>query len=177
LLHGWPGDSRHDYRSVIPLLEGELRVVAPDLRGFGESDRHLLDPDTFYSPSAQARSIAGLIDELGLVRPVLAGYDVGSRVALLDRWPDPVQRGEVQRVLRRPSQCRQGPVHGLRAVDELQWADRQGVGQHREREKLPLGALAPVQHRPRTAGPFTRASPARRMRNSCFRGPTWQRST
>ncbi|MCW2929778.1 MAG: Alpha/beta hydrolase fold protein, partial [Actinomycetia bacterium] len=81
LLHGWPGDSRHDYRSVIPLLEAELRVVAPDLRGFGESDRHLLDPDTFYSPSAQARSIAGLIDELGLVRPVLAGYDIGSRVA------------------------------------------------------------------------------------------------
>jgi pimeloyl-ACP methyl ester carboxylesterase len=81
LLHGYPGDSRHDYRAVIPLLEGELRVVAPDLRGFGKSDRHLLDPDTFYSPSAQARSIAGLIDELGLVRPVLAGYDIGSRVA------------------------------------------------------------------------------------------------
>jgi pimeloyl-ACP methyl ester carboxylesterase len=36
-------------------------VVVPDLRGFGESDRHLLDPDTFYSPSAQARSIADRI--------------------------------------------------------------------------------------------------------------------
>jgi pimeloyl-ACP methyl ester carboxylesterase len=80
LLHGWPGDS-HDFRLVVPLLEDRFRVVVPDLRGFGESDRHLLDPDTFYTPSAQARSIASLIDELQLIRPIVGGYDIGSRVA------------------------------------------------------------------------------------------------
>jgi pimeloyl-ACP methyl ester carboxylesterase len=80
LIHGWPGDS-HDYRHVVPLLRDTVRVIVPDLRGFGESDRHLRDPDAYYSPSAQARSIAGLIAELALDRPVLAGYDVGSRVA------------------------------------------------------------------------------------------------
>lgn len=42
LLEGWPGDS-HDYRHDAPLLEDELRVVVPDPRGFGDSDRHLLD--------------------------------------------------------------------------------------------------------------------------------------
>lgn len=80
LLHGWPGDSS-DYRHVIALLDPTVRVVAPDLRGFGESDRHLWEPDTYYSPAAQARSVAALIRELDLDRPVLAGYDIGSRVA------------------------------------------------------------------------------------------------
>ena len=44
LLHGWPGDS-HDYRAVVPLLANRYRVIVPDLRGFGASDRHLVDPD------------------------------------------------------------------------------------------------------------------------------------
>lgn len=80
LLHGWPGDS-HDYRLVRPLLSPRHRVVVPDLRGFGESDRWLEDPTRSYSASAQAASVAGLIEELGLERPVVAGYDVGTRVA------------------------------------------------------------------------------------------------
>src|ERR1700754_451755 len=48
LLHGWPGDS-HDYRAVVPLLTNRYRVIVPDLRGFGASDRHLVDPDAYYS--------------------------------------------------------------------------------------------------------------------------------
>jgi pimeloyl-ACP methyl ester carboxylesterase len=80
LLHGWPGD-RTDFRRVIPLLTGAAEVVVPDLRGFGESDKHARPPADAYSAAAQARSVAGLIGELGLVRPVLAGYDIGSRVA------------------------------------------------------------------------------------------------
>ena len=80
LLHGWPGDSS-DYRDVLPLLDPTIRVVVPDLRGFGDSDRPLLDPDTNYSATAQARSVAGLIEELDLGRPVVAAYDIGSRIA------------------------------------------------------------------------------------------------
>jgi pimeloyl-ACP methyl ester carboxylesterase len=79
LLHGWPG-GRTDFRAVAPLLTGRADVVAPDLRGFGDSDRHPADPDA-YSAAGQARSIAGLLDELGLGPAVLAGYDIGSRVA------------------------------------------------------------------------------------------------
>jgi pimeloyl-ACP methyl ester carboxylesterase len=80
LLHGWPGD-RHDYDAVVPLLAATADVVVPDLRGFGESDRHPADPATQYDAAAQARGIAGLIEELGLDRPVIAGYDIGSRIA------------------------------------------------------------------------------------------------
>ena len=53
----------------------------PDLRGFGESDKHPEPPAEAYSAVAQARSVVGLIDELGLERPVIAGYDIGSRIA------------------------------------------------------------------------------------------------
>jgi pimeloyl-ACP methyl ester carboxylesterase len=80
LLHGWPGDHR-DWRAVRELLGEGADVVAPDLRGFGESDKHAREPRDFYSANAQAESVLGLIEELGLERPVIAGYDVGSRVA------------------------------------------------------------------------------------------------
>jgi pimeloyl-ACP methyl ester carboxylesterase len=80
LLHGWPGD-RTDFRRVVPRLAASAEVVAADLRGFGESDKHERPPAEAYSAAAQARSVAGLIDELGLRRPVLAGYDIGSRIA------------------------------------------------------------------------------------------------
>lgn len=80
LLHGWPGD-HGDYAAVVPLLADRADVVVPDLRGFGRSDRHPADPAEQYSAAGQARSIVGLIQELELDRPVLAGYDVGSRVA------------------------------------------------------------------------------------------------
>jgi pimeloyl-ACP methyl ester carboxylesterase len=80
LLHGWPG-SRDDFRLVRPLLTEDADVVVPDLRGFGESDKHPVDPDEGYSGAAQARSITGLLDELDLGPVVLAGYDIGSRIA------------------------------------------------------------------------------------------------
>jgi pimeloyl-ACP methyl ester carboxylesterase len=80
LLHGWPGD-RGDYRVLAPLLAGEHEVIVPDLRGFGESDKHAVEPREGYSAAAQARSVVALIDELALGDVVLAGYDIGSRIA------------------------------------------------------------------------------------------------
>jgi pimeloyl-ACP methyl ester carboxylesterase len=79
LLHGWPGD-RTDYREVVPLLSG-ADVVTPDLRGFGESDKYQAEPGRQYTAVAQARSLIALIAELALNQPVLAGYDIGSRIA------------------------------------------------------------------------------------------------
>lgn len=108
LLHGWPG-SRQDYRDVVPLLAGRCRIVIPDLRGFGDSDKHPLPPGEFYSQDAQVRSVLALLDELGIQRAVFGGYDVGSRVlqALARTAPDrvsgllmtPPQPGAGQRLL------------------------------------------------------------------------------
>jgi pimeloyl-ACP methyl ester carboxylesterase len=88
LLHGWPGD-RTDYREVVPLLSG-ADVVTPDLRGFGESDKHQAEPGRRYTAVAQGRSLIALIGELALNQPVLAGYDIGSRIAVPTTvlWPE-----------------------------------------------------------------------------------------
>jgi pimeloyl-ACP methyl ester carboxylesterase len=79
LLHGWPGD-RHDWRAVVAALGDDYDTVVPDLRGFGESDKSATDPAA-YGAVGQAASVLGLIEELALERPVVAGYDVGSRTA------------------------------------------------------------------------------------------------
>jgi pimeloyl-ACP methyl ester carboxylesterase len=80
LLHGWPGD-RTDYRAVLCHLAA-LDVVVPDLRGFGGSDRHSGEATDGYGVDGQARGVIGLIEELGLDRPVLGGHDIGSRIAV-----------------------------------------------------------------------------------------------
>jgi len=80
LLHGWPGD-RGDWRKVAAALRSDREVILPDLRGFGESDKHERDPASAYSAAAQAASVLGLMDELGLREAVIGGYDVGSRIA------------------------------------------------------------------------------------------------
>ena len=80
LLHGWPGD-RTDYREVAPLVSAAADVIVPDLRGFGGSDKHEADPASQYNATAQARRVIGLIGELALGPAVVAGYDIGSRIA------------------------------------------------------------------------------------------------
>jgi pimeloyl-ACP methyl ester carboxylesterase len=82
LLHGWPGD-RTDHAAVAERLAGTgFDVVVPDLRGFGQSDKHDRDPAACYGAPAQARSVAGLLDELGVSAAVVGGYDIGGRVGL-----------------------------------------------------------------------------------------------
>ena len=81
LLHGWPGD-RTDHAAVAEqLARSGHDVVVPDLRGFGGSDKHDLDPAGHYGVAGQVRGVAGLLGELGLTRVVVGGYDIGSRVA------------------------------------------------------------------------------------------------
>lgn len=86
LLHGWPGD-RTDHRLLAPLLAPSFDVVVPDLLGFGRSPA---DPAGAGDAEAQARAVVALIEELGLDRPVLAGYDIGSRIAqaVARGWPE-----------------------------------------------------------------------------------------
>ncbi|GEL22243.1 hydrolase [Pseudonocardia sulfidoxydans NBRC 16205] len=86
LLHGWPG-YRGDFADVAGLLDAD--VICPDLRGFGDSDKHA---DGDYTAAGQARSVVGLMDELGVDRAVLAGYDIGSRIAqvVATEYPDRV---------------------------------------------------------------------------------------
>jgi pimeloyl-ACP methyl ester carboxylesterase len=80
LLHGWPGDHT-DWDQLAPALAQVADVLRPDLRGFGQSDKHEADPEEIYSGRGQARAVVALMDELGLKDAVVAGYDVGSFVS------------------------------------------------------------------------------------------------
>lgn len=80
LLHGWPGD-RGDQREVAARLSGRCRIVVPDLRGFGESPAPAGAVPADFAADAQARSVLTLVEELGTGPAVLAGYDIGSRIA------------------------------------------------------------------------------------------------
>src|SRR5829696_9067355 len=62
LLHGWPETRRIWARNVGPLAEAGFEVIAPDLRGFGDSP---LAPDDRYDIAAHAADVAALVGELG----------------------------------------------------------------------------------------------------------------
>jgi haloacetate dehalogenase len=76
LLHGFPQTS-HQWRKVLPTLAERFTVVAPDLRGYGDSDR----PASGYDKRTMAADVADLIKTLGLAPVVLVGHDRGGRVA------------------------------------------------------------------------------------------------
>ena len=76
LLHGFPFD-RSMWRGQAEALGGEFRVVAPDLRGLGETP---LGSDE-VSIEGMAEDVAALLDELNLGRVVLGGLSMGGYVA------------------------------------------------------------------------------------------------
>jgi pimeloyl-ACP methyl ester carboxylesterase len=92
LLHGWPG-FWYDWRRVLPRLAPSVSVVALDFRGFGASAKPDWPPQSAYSGTTQARNVLALLDQLDAGRIVLAGYDIGSRVAqtLAQMAPERVQ--------------------------------------------------------------------------------------
>ncbi len=75
-VHGWP-DSWFSFSRVLPLLPEEIRGLAFDQRGFGDSDH----PDSGYSIPEMAADVLGLLDSLGIDRATLVGHSYGSFVA------------------------------------------------------------------------------------------------
>ena len=75
LLHGWP-EFWLTWEPVMTRLAGRFQVVAPDLRGFGDSDK----PAGPFGPEDQARDILAVLDALGLDRVGLVGHDIGGAV-------------------------------------------------------------------------------------------------
>lgn len=77
LLHGIPQTS-HEWRHVIPRLAAHHRVIAPDLRGLGDSSR----PRDGYDKATVAEDVWRLVSEhLGIDRFCVAGHDWGGPVA------------------------------------------------------------------------------------------------
>lgn len=76
LLHGL-GDEADTWRHVLPLLEGDYRATAPDLPGFGRSDK----PNRSLTVPFFAAAIRELLDRLAVPRAVLVGHSTGAIIA------------------------------------------------------------------------------------------------
>ena len=87
LLHGFP-DSADLWRYQVPVLvDAGYRVLAPDLRGFGDTDRPAAVEDyVVFNAVADIRAIAA---SLGIEHAHVIGHDFGAGAAWLAATADP----------------------------------------------------------------------------------------
>ena len=177
LMHGEPSWS-YLYRKMIPVLTGAgLQIVAPDLVGFGRSDKPAERGDyTFARHVEWMREL--LFDRLDLGAITLVGQDWGGLIGLrlvgehperfAGSWP------------RTPSCPRATPIPATPSSP--------GSGSPRRSRRFPpaasSAAAAPSRWHPRSRRPTTRPSPtsptsrgARSSRCSCRPGPTTRPTT
>jgi len=89
-VHEWPGrgsaivavhglTSNHTvWYSIADALDGSHRILAPDLRGRGDSDK----PATGYSLAHHAADLLALLDHFRLARAILMGHSLGAHIAV-----------------------------------------------------------------------------------------------
>jgi pimeloyl-ACP methyl ester carboxylesterase len=76
LVHGF-GQNWYMWNRLLPELSKHFTVIAPDLRGVGESDK----PASGYDKKTMATDIHELVKKLGYEKINLAGHDIGLMVA------------------------------------------------------------------------------------------------
>ena len=76
LVHGF-GQNWYMWNRLLPELSKHFTVIAPDLRGVGESDK----PESGYDKKTMATDIHELVKKLGYNNINLAGHDIGLMVA------------------------------------------------------------------------------------------------
>jgi pimeloyl-ACP methyl ester carboxylesterase len=91
LLHGF-AETSHMWRPLIAELSARHTVIAPDLRGFGQSSA----PEDGYTKTAMAQDIHALVKNLNYDRIRLVGHDIGLMVAYAYAAQYP---GEVDRLM------------------------------------------------------------------------------
>ena len=79
LLHGWP-ESWYSWRHQLPVLAAAgYHAVAPDMRGFGGSDKPAAVAE--YNIQDLTADVVGIIDALGEKTAIVVGHDWGAIVA------------------------------------------------------------------------------------------------
>jgi pimeloyl-ACP methyl ester carboxylesterase len=76
LLHGYAQNS-HMWRPLMAELGKTHRVIAPDLRGFGDTAK----PETGYDKKTMAQDVHALVKSLGIGKAGVVGHDIGLMVA------------------------------------------------------------------------------------------------
>ncbi|NRG48297.1 alpha/beta hydrolase [Bacillus sp. CRN 9] len=92
LLHGFPDSSYLWRKQIQPLVKAGYRVIAPDLRGFGESDK----PQEIeaYNMQLLVSDVIGILKELNVDRVKLVGHDWGALLgwSLTSIFPNIVEK-------------------------------------------------------------------------------------
>lgn len=115
LIHGIPSSS-YLWRDVIDPLSATFDVIAPDLLGYGDSDKRL---DADLSIAAQARYMVALMESLGVHQAAVVGHDIGGGIAQLMAVDEP-QR--VARLILIDSVVDNNwPVHDIARLKEPIW--------------------------------------------------------
>ena len=92
LVHGFPDTGRLWRNQVPALAEAGLRVIVPDMRGYGRSDKPA-DIEA-YNLLFLAGDVFAVLDDLGIERAAIVGHDWGAAVAgVSPRW-DPIGSNE-----------------------------------------------------------------------------------
>lgn len=78
LVHGWLGTS-YSWRRLMPILADSFKVVAVDMRGYGDSTK----PYTGYDGLTLKEDLRAVVALLGLQNVTVIGHDMGALPALL----------------------------------------------------------------------------------------------
>lgn len=81
LLHGYP-QTHTEWHKIAPILQQRFTVVAPDLRGYGDSSKPDADPKdhSIYCKRTTARDQVVVMTKLGFKKFHVIGHDRGARV-------------------------------------------------------------------------------------------------
>ncbi len=80
LLHGWL-EFWLTWAPCMRRLQDRFQLLAPDLRGFGASDKPTTGPSRAAGPEVHAADAVALLDHLKIARVGVVGHDVGAYVA------------------------------------------------------------------------------------------------
>lgn len=117
LLHGWP-EYWLTWEPVMRRLAGSFQLIAPDLRGFGESAAPGTERSAQVGPDVHAADVLAVLDAMGIGTCGLVAHDVGAYVGqtlgrlaprrfdklfffdcpypgIGDRWAEPGKLGEI----------------------------------------------------------------------------------
>lgn len=94
LLHGWP-EFWLTWQPVMERLADRFELIAPDLRGFGDSPKPDAGPSDRAGPEVHAADLLALLDHLGLARVGLVSHDVGAYVAQVFARTHPERLGRL----------------------------------------------------------------------------------
>lgn len=78
MIHGWPENSLC-WKDVAANMDSSFRIIAPDLRGLGYSERTM--DESLYQKAELAKDIIEIVDALGIDSFNLVGHDWGGVVA------------------------------------------------------------------------------------------------